>query len=160
MTNNKSKRASRLGSPLERILRRIRVGPEGPDGERCWLWEGKAKTIGGYGQTGFRGKKLMVHRVTYTELVGLIPEGLPLDHLCRQRLCVNPKHLEPVTQKENVRRGHGNGRKTHCPQGHPLIPANLVKNKLPYRACRICVNEKQNIRKREERKLERELRKP
>lgn len=68
----------------------------------CWEWTG-AKTAAGYGQ--FTRRKEYAHRHAYEDLVGPIPEGLVIDHLCRNPSCVNPDHLEPVTQRENIRRG-------------------------------------------------------
>lgn len=75
--------------------------------DSCWLWTG-SKTRVGYGQMrvgGAGSRKTGVHRVAYELLVGRIPKGLDLDHLCRNTLCVNPDHLEPVTRKENLARG-------------------------------------------------------
>lgn len=107
--------------------------------ENCWEWCGC--TSRGYGQF-YMGKKIhAAHRVSYELSVGPIPNGLTLDHLCRNRRCVNPSHLEPVTLKENVRRGRGpaagNFRKTHCPQGHPLLGDNLVVRR-GWRECKTC----------------------
>jgi len=68
-------------------------------GESCWLWTGPLNP-GGYGTNGGR----LAHRVVYERLIGQIPAGLTLDHLCRVRNCVNPQHLEPVTIAENLRR--------------------------------------------------------
>src|ERR1035441_2070544 len=97
--------------------------------DECWLW--LAGTDGhGYGHIGAGGKfgpKLKAHRVAYELLVGpiVLPE---LDHLCRVPRCVNPRHLEPVTHRENQRRGHGmagqNARKTTCPLGHAYASIN------------------------------------
>ena len=87
----------------------------------CWLWTG-ALTRGGYGQIGvwFGGvmRPRRAHRVAYECYIGPIPDGLELDHLCRVRTCVNPRHLEPVTHAVNVARG-GHALKTHAPCGHP-----------------------------------------
>src|ERR1035437_6893898 len=94
--------------------------------EDCWNWT--AHTDGmGYGQLakpGQHGGLVVAHRFAYELLVGPIPEGLQLDHLCRNRACVNPDHLEPVTRRVNILRGVGfgavNAKKTECPRGHPL----------------------------------------
>lgn len=94
----------------------------------CWQWQ--ASKSRGYAQTSF-GKGIMrtVHRVVYIVLKGLPPEGMTLDHLCRNRSCVNPDHLEVVTSGENVLRGISvvaqNARKTHCKWGHSLGGGNL-----------------------------------
>lgn len=82
------------------------------------------------GQTG----RAYAHRWSYEYHVGPIPEGLQIDHLCGNRLCVNPKHLEPVTALENLRRADGNHKKTHCPSGHPYEGDNLRI----YRGARLC----------------------
>jgi len=109
----------------------------------CWTWKGT--TLNGYG-TFYDGKKsVFAHRQSYELIKGNIPDGLQLDHLCRNRLCVNPEHLEPVTCKENINRGNtgDNQRdKTHCPQGHPYSGENLRITSLGYRECRICSREK------------------
>jgi hypothetical protein len=119
----------------------------------CWRWpeplDGK-----GYGTVSVDGRGRRAHRVVYEMFIGLIAEGLELDHRCRRTSCVNPLHLEPVTHAENMRRGIGgwNHRvKTHCPQGHPYAGANLYINKTSgARVCRTCTNEKQ--RRYQERK--------
>ena len=96
----------------------------------CWLWVGKT-TTNGYGLiTGSVGRG-MAHRYFYSNLIGSIPAGLDLDHLCRVRTCVNPWHLEPVTRSENLRRG-ANGdvirarmsKVISCPSGHQYDAAN------------------------------------
>lgn len=119
---------------------------EGP----CWIWQG-AVTSHGYGQVhvshepGGVSRPGHVHRIGYEELVGPVPEGLQLDHLCRVRRCWNPAHLEPVTARENALRGEGhaarNAAKTECPAGHDLTdPANVYLNPRDpnHRQCREC----------------------
>src|SRR5699024_1617461 len=83
----------------------------------------------------------LAHRVSYETFAGPIPEGLDLDHLCRNRSCVNPEHLEPVTRSENLRRSPLMARgqdKTHCPHGHEYSPENTRITKAGARACRTC----------------------
>ena len=93
---------------------------------RCWEWGGGVVSSG-YGRVGIDGKRKLVHRVAYESIIGPIPDGLQIDHLCRNILCYNPEHLEAVTQKENLRRGDNHNRKkTHCPRGHPYSSDNLM----------------------------------
>lgn len=86
----------------------------------CWLWTGG--TTDGYGNVRRNGQSQRVHRVVYELLIGPIPEGTEIDHLCRVRACCNPDHLEPVARVVNNARGQSpssrNRRKTHCPNGH------------------------------------------
>jgi hypothetical protein len=107
----------------------------------CWLWTAKLSN-GGYGQFNVGNIKLRyAHCVAYELLIGPILEGLDLDHLCRVRHCVNPAHLEPVTRRENCRRGEVgqyNVRKTHCPRGHPYDETNTYRDKNGKRYCRAC----------------------
>jgi hypothetical protein len=107
----------------------------------CWLWLGAGKTEG-YGSFWDGRHLVMAHRWSYERRYGPIPEGLVIDHLCRTPACVNPEHLEPVTQLENVMRGTApsvaNARKTHCLRGHPLDGPNLYVNGAGGRACRQC----------------------
>lgn len=87
---------------VERLSAKIKVADDG-----CWLWSGAPRELG-YGQVrigGRRGRTVAAHRLIYELAVGEIPVGLELDHLCRTRHCVNPRHLEAVTHRENVRRG-------------------------------------------------------
>jgi len=118
-----------------------KVDRRGP--EECWLWTASLNQAG-YGQInpGGGGIPLRAHRVTYEWLVGPIPEGLELDHLCRNRACVNPKHLEAVTHRENILRGESpmavRARDTACPRGHPYDEANTYRYANGTRRCRAC----------------------
>lgn len=115
------------------------------DGD-CWIWTAHVNPQG-YGEFGRRGagcrkgKSTRAHRIAYELVVGQIPPGLVLDHLCRNRACVNPAHLEVVTVRENILRGSGfaalNARKTHCPRGHELTPDNVYRRGRR-RVCRTC----------------------
>lgn len=106
----------------------------------CWEWTAYLNKKG-YGSFGpFRGVKL-AHRVSYEALVGPIPEPLVIDHLCRVRNCVNPAHMEPVTSRENSRRGDSWARergKTHCPAGHAYDDVNTYKQR-GERVCKLCL---------------------
>ncbi len=130
--------------PVAIFARFMRKTGNGGPGE-CWPWAGTIDKRGGYGQMGIRGKIHKAHRVSYRLFVGRIPAGLTIDHLCRVRSCVNPSHLEAVTNAENVRRGEGgkfHTRKTHCPHGHAYDEANtriVRKGASGYqRVCRTC----------------------
>jgi len=104
----------------------------------CHLWIGSLAR-GGYGQ--FRrvnGKTVKSHRFAFERARGPVPPGSDLDHLCRTRCCVNPSHLDPVSRKENVRRGNGHGSETHCAQGHAYAGDNLIITKKGFRRCRTC----------------------
>ena len=110
----------------------------------CWDWMA-AKSSTGYGLFSVNAKLIRAHRFSYESQRGPIPEGLTLDHLCRNRGCVNPNHLEAVTSAENILRGVGfsalNAKKTHCPKGHPLSGENLLNSpSIKGRQCRICAN--------------------
>ncbi len=119
----------------ERFWEKVSVEPN----SGCWLW--LASTTFGYGVFGWRGKTPYAYQVAYRELVGPVPDGLELDHLCRTPLCCNPEHLEPVTHAENVRRGSAGKRMTavtHCPKGHEYAGHNLIIHKRGGRVCREC----------------------
>src|SRR6266705_4138658 len=90
------------------------------DSKKCWIWKGSHKS-NGYAECSIKHVNLSAHRVAYAALIGPIPKGMVLDHICRNRGCVNPWHLEPVTQQQNCRRGDTglhHAVKTHCPYGH------------------------------------------
>jgi hypothetical protein len=131
--------------------------------EACWPWPGKLNH-NGYAlictttaQLPGRKRCGSGHRKAYELLIGPIPEGLTLDHLCRVRHCVNPWHMEPVTNTENVLRGQSftakHAKKTHCPSGHPYSGENLRMYE-GRRYCRACANEfhRKNGLKKSERK--------
>jgi hypothetical protein len=113
--------------------------------DTCWNWIG-AKSFLGYGRFKSGGRLLLAHRFSYELHKEKIPEGLTLDHLCRNPSCVRPDHLEAVTMKENTLRGIGpaaiNARKTHCKRGHEFTVENTARYKTPYgiaRECRTCL---------------------
>jgi hypothetical protein len=97
----------------------------------CWIWTGR--THKGYARAGDG----QASRWMYQRMVGPIPEGLELDHLCETPLCVNPEHLEPVTRLENMRRRYANY--THCKHGHEFTPANTYIRPSGHRDCRACI---------------------
>ena len=113
------------------------------DGDGCWTW--RATKSNGYGRLFIGGRAWPAHRWVYEALVGLIPEGLTLDHLCRNRACVRPDHLEPVTMRENILRGESfaavNNRKTHCKHGHEFTPENTYVATPAWRGCRTCARD-------------------
>lgn len=125
----------------EKMRERIRVDPE----TGCHEWIA-GRSSSGYGQVWRDGRNHGVHRVAWELARGPIPEGLHIDHLCRNPCCCNPDHLEPVTPRENILRSPVaapalNAVKTHCPDGHELSGDNLDTYSLRHgrRACRECM---------------------
>jgi len=123
----------------ERFLSKV----AGPDDNGCTAWTGCTDHLG-YGKMRWP-RSVYVHRIAYESVHGEIPAGLVIDHLCRNRSCVNVEHLEAVTQKENCRRGiagevttNRQQSKTHCPAGHPYSGENLYVTKAGSRTCKIC----------------------
>jgi len=125
-----------------RFLKKLSIGTPASG---CWVWHGALKS-NGYGYVFAGGRDQNAHRVAYQWFVGPIPEGLELDHLCRNRGCVNPSHLEPVTRWENIKRGameEARQRRTTerltCSKGHPWNEQNTyVHAKTGARHCREC----------------------
>lgn len=136
-------------TPLRRDLRlpdrfwdKVEVRADG-----CWNWTA-SRNAKGYGYfSHWRGRNRLAYSVAYEELIGPVPEGFQLDHLCRNPACVNPAHLEPVTPQTNSLRGNtiaaANAAKTHCARGHAFKGANLRMRPDGSRACRACTNEDQ-----------------
>lgn len=122
----------------------------------CWRWRG-ATYVNGYGymRTGPKQRDY-VHRISYRLHKGVIPDGYEIDHLCRNRLCVNPEHLEAVPTRINFRRGqHPNAvafRSGYCRRGlHEMTGHNVMPSADGQRRCRACNYEWQNARRRERR---------
>ena len=124
----------RVSRPLTDFYDRIKFNEQ----TWCWDWQGEI-TWGKYGRISIRRKRVLVHRFSYELFKGKIPDGLEIDHLCRNRKCCNPQHLEAVTRSTNLSRGHNHNRdKNHCPQGHPYSGKNMITRKNGSRECRQC----------------------
>lgn len=112
----------------------------------CWEWQGYVLNPGvpgrGHGRTRVGDQRVLVHRWVWEHLVGPIPAGLEIDHLCRNNLCCNPDHLEPVTHRVNTLRGSApsarHAVKTHCLRGHEYTPENTKRGSRGGRVCRQC----------------------
>lgn len=142
-----------LTADVERTWARFAKKVDWPGSlDLCWIWTGARSN--GYGRFNLGShlppaqQSVPAHRVAYEMLLGPIPEGLYIDHLCRTPPCVNPFHMEPVPHLENWARGMSqtaiNRRKTHCLRGHLYDEANTritVKGHLTERACRTCVRD-------------------
>ena len=130
----------------KRVVEKIRL-VSGPLPEPCWEWTG-ARDADGYGRVGAGYQNRKASRLVYEALCGTIPESLELDHLCQNRPCVNPSHLEPVKHEVNVARGNAGKylrQRTHCPKGHSYDATNIYiyywKGNVK-RGCRICRSER------------------
>jgi hypothetical protein len=141
-------------------LRVIRLATDPTVADQCWEWPGFTDK-GGYAHVNIRRSDgrcttMVAHKRAYTVLVGRVPKGKQLDHLCRNRRCFNPKHLEPVTCRVNIMRGEGlaakNAAKTHCKRGHPLEGGNLRSEARGWRLCRQCTREQDRERQKAKRR--------
>jgi hypothetical protein len=125
-----------MKTPLDLFMAKVSIQQN-----RCWLWTG-GKARGGYGKFSSRGKTRLAHRYAYEQFIAAIPPGKQLDHLCRNRACCNPLHLEPVTCKENLMRGNTlqreNAAKTECPKGHAYTEENTYRYPDGRRRCIAC----------------------
>lgn len=140
-------RAAREAKRVEHFWSRVVKSPS------CWTWTGSRNEATGYCACNMRveGGGGYAHRVAYILAKGPIPAGLSIDHLCRNRGCVNPDHLEAVSHRENILRSPNalaaiNAAKTHCPQGHPYSGSNLrLSADGRSRVCRTCGNERSRV---------------
>ena len=138
---------------IDRFAEKIALTDSG-----CIEWIASHNGVG-YGTLSIdrNGRKVLAHRFSYEWHRGPIPDGLTIDHLCRNTLCVNPAHLEAVTKRENTLRGTAptavNAAKTHCTRGHPLSGENLRLTPDGWRVCLEC------RRRRSREKYSRSLRK-
>jgi hypothetical protein len=147
----------RAGDPVERFWRKI--DRRGPD--ECWLWTPPSRVrFRGleYGNFYTPSGNVLAHRFAYELLVGPIPDDKEIDHLCRNTLCVNPAHLEPVPHRTNVLRGTAlaalNAKKTHCVNGHPFDEANTYVTAAGHRRCRRCHAEHEARHRERKRQLQ------
>lgn len=125
--------------PWERALTRLEKHENG-----CWEWTSYVNKRG-YAQVWGYGKKLSVHRLSYERHKGPIPDGYDIDHLCRNRRCSNPDHLEAVTRKENIVRGLSGSMVTVCAQGHDYSDENTYIKPNGTRGCRTCKRERNRV---------------
>ncbi len=134
---------------LRRFAPKVKPQPNG-----CWLWTANLHPDTGYSRMWLsRHDNKLGHRIAFEWARGPIPEGLVIDHLCRNRACVNPDHMEIVTNVENVMRGESvfaqNARKTHCLRGHPFDAENTYPVPTGGRACRECARQRKRERRRQ-----------
>lgn len=126
---------ARYMDPKERFWAKVAKGRD------CWEWNGTI-TPSGYGHFYFEGRNHPAHRISYSWENGAIPDGLVVDHICRNKRCVRPTHLRAVTQRQNLLHGPtiivAELSKTECVHGHPLSGDNLRLDRHGWRICRAC----------------------
>lgn len=137
-------------SARERFWLQVQAGPS----DQCWPWTGALEK--GYGRIRVgNGKRMPVHRWAYTDVFGPVTDGMVIDHLCRNRACCNPAHLEPVDNRTNLLRGEThaarNAAKTQCVRGHDFTEANTYVDPLGKRICRKCRQDRKKARRERER---------
>jgi hypothetical protein len=127
----------------EKVMAKVSIQSAGYKTD-CWIWQGRINAFG-YGSISptkySKSKTTVAHRHVYEEKIGKVPEGKDLDHLCRNRSCVNPEHLEPVSRLENILRGELVALRVNpdfCKNGHPWVPENRIKSKGNATTCRLC----------------------
>lgn len=119
--------------PLDRLMEKLTESPSG-----CWVH--RAPDAAGYGRVSVEGRTVYAHRYAFERMVCDIPKSLIIDHLCRNRACCNPWHMEAVPQRVNCQRGERAGhRSTHCKHGHEYTPENTYTNPQGARICRTCI---------------------
>jgi hypothetical protein len=125
---------------ISKFMSQVELAPTG-----CWIWTG-IKTVKGYGRFKFQYKDWRAHRWIYNFMAGELDSNLVIDHLCHNKLCVNPFHLEQVTDQVNEERKVLGLRRTHCYRGHEYTPENTYVRAYG-RGCRTCARESYSRRK-------------
>lgn len=145
------RRTGSTDDPTPRVEDRFWAKVDRSEPNGCWRWLA-LRNHGGYGRFWFEGKQRQAHRVAYVLFVGPIPDGFDIDHLCHNRSCVRPEHLEAVSPEENTRRRRAfltaNGAKRACPAGHPYNEGNTYWRTPRHRECRACRSERSSARRR------------
>ena len=138
---------------LQRFFNKIETADHNDD--ECWYWMSSINKKG-YGNFWINGTSKIAHRISYELFRGKIPQNLQVDHLCRNRRCVNPQHLELVTLQENVKRGNSGinmSSRTHCPKGHEYNKENTFTNLNGSRVCKTCYRKPMKSSKKIKRNL-------